>query len=176
MTRSKTLVSVLPIRVSSVSRRVCIWIAAALAVACVSSFASGLAADLRLRVQLVWGTDMSQPKATKYEPLDPLFQKKLARVFKWKNYFRIHEQKLTLSPADGQKRVKLSSKCEIEFRHADDSTLEIKLFGEGRWTKTVRQAIKALEQGELAVLAGDDKDNYSDAWFVVISAPGHEPR
>jgi hypothetical protein len=57
------------------------------------------------------------------------------------------------------------------LKRLDDSTLEIKLFGEGRLTKTVRQSVQALEKGELAVLAGDDKDNYADAWFVVISVP-----
>ena len=40
----------------------------------------------------------------------------------------------------------------------------------GKWTKTIRQSVKALNQGELAVLAGDDKDKYDDAWFVVLSA------
>jgi hypothetical protein len=65
----------------------------------------------------------------------------------------------------------MSPKCELELKLANEATLEVKLFGEGKWTKTIRQSLKALQQGELAVLAGDDKDKYGDAWFVVITAP-----
>jgi hypothetical protein len=89
-------------------------------------------------------------------------------VFKWKSYFEISAQKLVVPPR-GVKRVKMSPKCELEFRMTDEATLEVKLFGEGKLTKTIRQSTKSLEQGEIAVLAGDDKDKYGDAWFVVIS-------
>lgn len=130
-----------------------------------------IAGDLNLRVQLVWGTDGAPPAGLKYQPLESQVAKRLARVFKWKNYYLIHKQKTVLAAQDDEKRLKLSSKCEIELKRVDDSTLQIKLFGEGKWTKTVRQSVKALERGELAVLAGDDKDNYADAWFVVISVP-----
>jgi len=137
---------------------------------CCSLLADG-PADLHMRVQLVWGTDGAPPEGAKYKPLELQIKNRLARVFKWKNYFLIHEQKFVLGAQDDEKRLKLSAKCEIELKRLDSSTLQIKLFGEGKWTKTVRQSVKALERGELAVLAGDDKDNYADAWFVVISAP-----
>jgi hypothetical protein len=129
-----------------------------------------LAVGLSLRVQLVWGTDDAKPKEAKYEVLEANTRDKLARVFKWKNYFVIHQQKVSLAPRGGSKRLRLSSKCEIELKYVDDGTLEIKLFGEGKWTKTVRQSVKAFNQGELAVLAGDDKEHYNDAWFVVLAA------
>ncbi|MCX8108683.1 MAG: hypothetical protein N3G20_07765, partial [Verrucomicrobiae bacterium] len=102
-----------------------------------------LAGDISLGVQLVGGTDGLPPKDSKYEPLEPQVRTKLARIFKWKNYFLIHEQKVTLTSQDEEKRLKLSTKCEIELKRIDDSTLQVKLFGEGRWTKTVRQSIKA---------------------------------
>lgn len=127
--------------------------------------------DLNLRVQLVWGTDGTPPKDTNYTQLEPQIKGKLSRIFKWKNYFLIHEQRVVIGTQGDDKRLKLSTKCEIEMKRVDEATLQIKLFGEGRWTKTIRQSIKALERGELAVLAGDDKNNYADAWFVVISAP-----
>lgn len=130
-----------------------------------------MAGDLHMQVQLVWGTDGAPPAGSQYRPLEAQFKNKLARVFKWKNYYLIHAQKVVIAGQGDEKRLKLSSKCEIELKRLDDSTLEIKLFGEGRWTKTVRQSVQALEKGELAVLAGDDKDNYADAWFVVISVP-----
>ncbi|MGC8988557.1 MAG: hypothetical protein ACP5MD_00375 [Verrucomicrobiia bacterium] len=144
---------------------------AVLITVCLSALPVCVAGDLHMQVQLVWGTDGAPPAGSKYQPLEPQFKNKLARVFKWKNYFLIHEQKVVIAGQDDEKRLKLSSKCEIELKRIDDATLQIKLFGEGRWTKTVRQSVKALEKGELAVLAGDDKDNYADAWFVVISVP-----
>lgn len=127
------------------------------------------AGDLQLRAQLIWGTDAERPKDSSYKELEPKLKKKLARVFKWKNYFEINEQKVALAPK-GTKNLRMSAKCELELRYVDDATLEIRLFGEGKWTKTIRQSVKALAQGELSVLAGDDKDKYDDAWFVVITA------
>jgi len=144
---------------------------ATLITVCLFALPVCIAGDLHMQVQLVWGTDGAPPAGSKYQPLEAQFKNKLARVFKWKNYYLIHEQKVVIAGQGDEKRLKLSSKCEIELKRLDDSTLEIKLFGEGRLTKTVRQSVQALEKGELAVLAGDDKDNYADAWFVVISVP-----
>jgi len=132
------------------------------------------AEELRLRAQLIWGTDEAKPGDAKCKEVDPAVLKKLCRVFKWKNYFEISQQQVGLSGRES-KRLKMSSKCEIEVRFVDDATLEIKLFGEGKLTKTVRQSVKALAQGELAVLAGDDKDKYNDAWFVVLTSPPRQP-
>jgi hypothetical protein len=53
----------------------------------------------------------------------------------------------------------------------DDFTVEFKLFGEDKLTKTLRVSMQAIERGELAVLAGDSKEKYGDAWFVVVSKP-----
>lgn len=128
------------------------------------------AAELNLRVRLVWGTDEEKPKDTNCKELDPATKKKLGGVFKWKNYFEITEQKVLLSGKES-KRPKLSQKCELEITHLDDATIEIKLIGEGKLTKTLRPSVKALQQGEMAVLAGDDKDKFGDAWFVIITAP-----
>ena len=147
-------------------RSLAVWL-----VWCCSLLPSSLAADLLLRVQLIWGTDGAPPEGAKYQPLEPQPKNRLARVFKWKNYFVIHEHKCLLESQEDEKRLKLSAKCEIELKRLDDSILQIKLFGEGKWTKTVRQSVKALQRGELAVLAGDDKDNYADAWVVCISVP-----
>lgn len=127
------------------------------------------AADINLRAQLIWGTDGEKPRGSNYKDLDPSVRRKLERVFKWKKYYEIKDQRIPLGPKD-LKRLKMSDKCELEVRFAEENTLEIRLFGEGRWVKTVRQSARALCQGELAVLAGDAKDNVNDAWFVVLTA------
>lgn len=125
---------------------------------------------LKLRAQLIWGTDESKPKDATYKELDAELRQKLGRVFKWKNYWRISEQKCGLNAGE-TKKLKMSAKCELELRHLDDATIEIKLYGEGKLTRTVKQSVKALEKGEFTILAGDDKENQNDAWFVVLTSP-----
>ena len=146
---------------------------------------TSLAADLDLKARLVWGTDEAKPKESACKELDDKVKKKLCRIFKWTNYFEISEQRVSLPPGS-TKKLKMSPKCELQFKYLDEETVEVRLIGEGIWTKTVKQSIKALRRGELAVLAGDDRDKYNDAWFVVLNAevppspppatPGAPPR
>lgn len=124
--------------------------------------------ELTLQAQLIWGTDDAKPKDKDLKDLDAKIKEKLCKVFKWKNYFQVGEKKVEL-PRKETKRVRMSAKCEIELRFVDDATVEIKLFGQGKHTGTLRKSLKAIEQGELCVVAGDDKDRYGDAWFVIIS-------
>ncbi len=153
------------------SLRFNLWLLVAGLVAMAGSTASvaDAAVVTKLKAQLIWGTDGEKPSENTCKELNEPLKKKLCRVFKWKNYFEISQQSVVL--AGETKRLKMSAKCEVEVRSLDDSTLEIKLFGEGKWTKTVRQSLKALNKGEIAVIAGDAKDNINDAWFVVFSVP-----
>lgn len=128
------------------------------------------AMEVRLRAQLVWGTNDQAPTPGKHPELTGALKEKLARVFKWKNYYQIKDQSFTVPPGESR-RVKMSSKCELELKLVDDFTLEVQLFGEGTLVKTVRQPLQALRQGEIAVLAGDSKEKFGDAWFVVLSVP-----
>ncbi len=114
------------------------------------------------QVQLIWGTDGEKPNNKPLKPVDPKFQEKLKGVFKWKNYFEVNHQPLTI-PKDGQQRLKLSDKCEIEVEDLGNSRVEIRLFGEGR--PVVKKA-QAVALGETVVLAGDSKND--TAWFVVL--------
>jgi hypothetical protein len=36
--------------------------------------------------------------------------------------------------------------------------------------KTLRHSHEALKRGEFLIIAGDDKDKWNDAWFVIIRA------
>lgn len=128
------------------------------------------AMELKLRGQLIWGTNDTKPKDGKCRDLDDALKGRLSRVFKWKNYFEIKDESITVVPGE-TRRVRMSDKCELELKLVDDFTLEVKLFGEGKLTKTVRQSVQALRQGELAILAGDSKEKFGDAWFVVLSLP-----
>lgn len=126
---------------------------------------------LKIESRLIWGTDDPKPKNPCVKDVAPGLRRKFRHIFKWKNYFKINEQQVFM-PAGQTKWLRVSKKCELELTHREpDSILEIKLYGEGKLTKTVRQSVQSLVRGELAVLGGDDTDKYGDAWFVVISTP-----
>ena len=126
--------------------------------------------ELRLRGQLIWGTNDLKPNDGKCKDLDEALKGRLSRVFKWKNYFEVKDEAVLVVPGE-TRRVRMSDKCELELKLVDDFTLEVKLFGEGKLAKTVRQSVQALRQGELSILAGDSKEKFGDAWFVVLSMP-----
>jgi hypothetical protein len=141
----------------------CVW-------AWVLGAAESHAMEIKLHAQLIWGTNDEKPARDECKEVSGRLREKLARVFKWKNYFLIKDETFTVKPGE-ERRVKMSDKCTLEFTLVDDFTLEVQLFGEGTLLKTVRQPIRALRQGEMAVLAGDAKDKLGDAWFVVLTMP-----
>jgi hypothetical protein len=121
--------------------------------------------DLNLQAQLVWATDGAKPTDPDLKDIDDATKEKLKGVFKWKNYFEVNRQNFTV-PLSSKKRIRMSPKCDVEVENLGDSSLEVKLFGEGKLVVTKRQAIRA---GELLVLAGADKND--TAWFVVLTLP-----
>lgn len=139
------------------------------------AFTAGLlpqahAAALPLTCQLIWGTDGVKPANAKCKEIEAPLKRRLSRVFKWKNYYEIRRKEIAIDGSEVQK-VEMSDKCLLEISLPEPDTLEVKLIGEGRLTKTTRQPTKALRSGELLVLAGDAKDSREDAWFVVLSVP-----
>jgi len=126
------------------------------------------AGDLKLRAQLIWATDEEKPKDKKLKEVESKLADKLRRFYKWKNYFEVSSQNVILPPNAPQK-LAMSRKCELELKRVDEATIELKLVGEGKHVKTVRQRVKPLLEGEYSIFGGDDKDKDGDAWFVVIS-------
>jgi len=124
--------------------------------------------ELRLKAQLIWATDDDKPKDKQLKEVDAELTNKLRRFYKWKNYWEVSCRETGPVTSNSQKH-RLSPKCETELKKIDDSTVEVKLYGEGKLVKTIRQPIKLLLRGEFLVLGGDDKEKYDDAWFVVFS-------
>lgn len=145
------------------------------------------AAEQAFKAQLVWATDRETPKEAdanqaddadaerakrkgrRFKEVEPRLCEKLRKVFKWKHYYEISQQTFE-APASSSKRVKISRKCELDVRKTGDGELIMKLFGEGKHVRTIRQPVKPLLNGEYSIIAGDDKSSYGDAWLVVISA------
>lgn len=118
--------------------------------------------EMRLEAHLIWGTDAGKPADPKLKEVSQSTKDKLRKVFKWKDYYEVDAQDFKV-PVASKKRVRMSAKCEIEVENLGDSLLEVKLYGEG---KLVVKKKQALPEGELLVLAGDDKDD--TAWFVIL--------
>lgn len=125
---------------------------------------------LVLQAQLIWATDSEKPDDAKCKDLDADLQKRLSRVFKWKHYYEMRRKQVVVRRGKTT-RVEMSGKCVLKFALPDPETVEVRLIGEGRLTKTTRQPVMALKNGEIFVLAGETKDDVNDAWFVVISVP-----
>jgi hypothetical protein len=95
--------------------------------------------------------------------VDAQLAERLRKVFKWKHYYEIF-RKEPVTVGNAAEKVKLSQKCEIELRNIGKPMLEVKLFGEGKLVKTVKQGVTPD-----LVIGGDDPKNDS-GWFIVISA------
>lgn len=127
-----------------------------------SVMAADLDGEVDLLAQLVWGTDGPKPEGKDLKDIDQAMRDKLRGVFRWKNYYEVGRKEFKVAPGNVS-RVRMSPKCEIEVRNLERSTIEVKLFGEGKMVVKKRQILKPVE---LLVLAGDDKDD--TAWFVVL--------
>ena len=124
---------------------------------------SVFATEQKLQAKLIWGTDDAKPSVANLKEVDAKLKDKFCGIFKWKNYFEVGQEHFSLAP-DEVKKVKMSAKCEIEVRKEANGMFEVRLYGEGKCIKKVRQAIPP---GELLVIAGDDKN--ATAWFVVLN-------
>ncbi len=118
------------------------------------------AAESKLEVQLVWGTNGEASADAKHQPLDPSLSKKL-KMFKWKKYFRVNEKEIQTSAAP--QKIRLSPQCEIEVKRMPDSRYQIDVFGEG---KHIRKITEKITRQDSLVIAGDDKNDC--AWFILI--------
>ena len=126
--------------------------------------------EKRFLSQLVWCTDKDKPADKELGDLDAKLGKKIRKIFKWKNYFEISSNVLSL-PSDDGKRLKISDRCEVVVRELDGSQIEVVLFGDKKLAgKALQNYTPILTKGEHLVIGGDDKDNYGDAWLLIISA------
>ncbi|MEO5802658.1 MAG: hypothetical protein ABIR24_03945 [Verrucomicrobiota bacterium] len=119
------------------------------------------AADPRLEVQLVWGTNDDSSPDPKHKPLEASLVKKLG-MFKWKNYFTVNRKDVLLALNAAQK-IQLSPQCEIEIKHLGSQRYEINVFGQKKHVKKITE--KITRQDSLTI-AGDDKNDC--AWIILI--------
>jgi hypothetical protein len=120
--------------------------------------------DLKFEVQLIWGTNGEKPADKNLKEVEPRITEALKGIFKWKNYFEVTQMNVVASKTI--QRLKLSDKCQVEIQNLGNSTVQIKLLGEGKCVHTRKEPITP---GKLITIAGEDKND--TAWFVVLKAP-----
>ena len=128
---------------------------------CFVGLTRAAAADPKLEVQLVWGTNGESSPDKNHKALDPALAKKLG-MFKWKKYFTVNREEISLTPHGAQK-IRLSPQCEVEIKQIEGPRYEINVFGKG---KHVRKIIEKITKEDSLVIAGDDKNDC--AWIILI--------
>ena len=118
---------------------------------------------VKLRAQLIWGTNDDKPPGAGQNELEGPLRKKLSGIFKWKHYFEVKRTEQTIGPKT-TKRLKLSPECEVEIKNLGSGMVSAKLFGDG---KALLEQKLNLSSKEPVVLGGHGKDK--TAWFVVLS-------
>lgn len=121
------------------------------------------AAQLKVELKLIWGTNTQPPPDPKRKPVDEATAAKLRKVFKWKSYFEINRLTGTV-PSRGTNRFEMSKDCIIEIKELEGPKVEVKLIGEGQ---PVVKTTHHLSKGETINLASECKDG--NAWFVLIT-------
>lgn len=122
--------------------------------------------------ELLWGTDADKPAGKDFKPVAPEIERKLRKIFKWKNYFIIERKPFEVSTAKPAK-VEMSKDCRLELTALSDGEFEIQLFGKGKLVVKKKQRI---QPGETVLLGGDDKND--ESWWVVVTThkPGAAPK
>jgi len=136
------------------------------------------AAETKLRVELVWGTNDAAPHEKDLKELDAAVRDKLGRTLRWKNYFVVNGLDTTAS-AKEFRRLELSPRCAVEIRQAG-TQLEVRIFQlkageEAKLVDTKRHDIEKIRNGELFSFGANSKDNLDDAWLLLVRVAPSAP-
>jgi len=124
--------------------------------------AADAGSPLKLQVQLIWGTNGAKPTGQDLKDVEQDISKRLRSVFKWRNYFEVARKQVSVN-AEKPESVKLSEKCVAEIENLGDSSIKVRIIGEGQLFGTHKGSISP---GELISIASEDIND--TAWFVVL--------
>ena len=126
--------------------------------------ASATAADVKVEVQLIWGTnDEKSPEPTHKALSEDVSKLLKSGPYKWKNYFEVNRQPAVLQGALA-KKLQMSPKCTLELTNLGDGRLEIRLFGPTP-DKFVSRHIESVRNGPIIISGASKNDT---AWILFI--------
>lgn len=128
-------------------------------------------AEIKLRAQLVWGTDDSTPPPKDYHALAPALREKI-RHLRWKNYFVV--KSTSAGPTKGGKNLDLSDRCSLSIKDLGNGFVEVSIYNPksakpAEPVRTEKLALDKLKKGDAMVFGGESKDRWDDAWLVFIT-------
>ena len=128
-----------------------------------SSGLNAYAADMKLEVQLLWGTNDDQSPDKNHQPVDPDIKKRLKDLpLKWNNYFLVNRKRFDVAPL-ATKKEPLSEKCAIEVKNLGNDSIEVTQFGKGQ---QVWKGTQALPKGKFLFLGGNAPN--ATSWLVIL--------
>lgn len=141
--------------------------------------AGSFADDFKIKSELVWGTNETKPAdKNQLTELSPKVCEKL-RHLRWKNYYVVKVETIAV-PHKVPKRISLSGRCAIDVKDKGDGNIEVRIYNvtkapdaktpDAKPVHTATYPIQKLKEGHTFVYAGDSKDNWDDAWLVIITS------
>jgi hypothetical protein len=112
-------------------------------------------------VQLIRGSNDEKPPESQAKAVGPKMSQVLTPVFKWKYYWQVSEQEVSVAPA---KVSKLNLQVrDLELQIMPEDQVEARLYEKGKLMRTSRQKVSAAAP---LVMGGSPNDN--NAWFIVV--------
>jgi hypothetical protein len=143
---------------ASIRRLFCTGLLLAFAVASESK-----AGDQRFTfyVQIIRGTNGDKPNDAMWEVVEPKLTKKLSPIFKWKHYWEMKRQ--TVSVTKGKvTRVAATGEREVEIELVKENQIELRLYRK----RELRRKMKASVETTMTILGGEAPEN--EGWFIVV--------
>jgi hypothetical protein len=112
-------------------------------------------------IQLIRGSDLDAPPEPQAKLIGAKLGRRLHDVFKWKNYWEIKRETVTLKTG-AKVRKRMSPQREVEIAWPDSQNMMISLYTDGKLTRKRQQSIDTA-----FYIAGGDRDA-SDCWFIIV--------
>ena len=112
-------------------------------------------------VQLVRGSDVDAPQAPKARSIGPKLDRRLHDIFKWKNYWEIKREIVTLN-AGTKIRKQMTAQRQVEISWPGSRDMVVSIYANGKLTRKRTQSVDAA-----FYIAGGDND-ISQPWFIIV--------
>ena len=112
-------------------------------------------------IQLIRGSDQDTPPAPQARLIGAKLDQRLHDIFKWKNYWEIKRETVTLNTGTTARR-RMSPQREVEIAWTSPKDVTISLYIDGKLTRKRQQSIDTS-----FYIAGGDRDG-SESWFIIV--------
>jgi hypothetical protein len=119
------------------------------------------ASGVTFYVQLIRGSDVDAPPAPQARLIGPKLDHRLHDVFKWKNYWEIKREVITLKTG-AKIRKRMTANREIEIAWPSSRDMTVSIYTDGKMTRKREQSVDTA-----FYIAGGDSDA-TQSWFIVV--------